>query len=109
MLVKTEAQRASASTLTTEEWKAEQQLGGFLSAERSRSWFKQQDTSSCQFGFDPPKIETTINLRIIAMFVTCAMIATYHAFSHLRFWDVEIDTYWMASLILAQDKRWRRA
>jgi hypothetical protein len=24
------------------------------------------------------------------MFVTCAMIATYHALSHLRLWDVEI-------------------
>jgi hypothetical protein len=95
--------------LTTEEWKAEQQLGGLLSRERSRSWFKQQDTSSCQFGFAPVWERDQLNLRIIAMFVTCAMIATYHALAHLRFWDVEIDTYWMASLILAQDKRWRRA
>jgi hypothetical protein len=88
---------ASEDTLTIEEWKAEQQLfgnGQFLSI----SMIAGRRTGGSEFVCEQAKQQQVL-----------AWIATQHTCTCPPRASATVRYIWMASLILAQDERWRRA
>ncbi len=93
------------ATLTIEEWKAEQQLLAYTQFLSMAVVPPVTQEARRDIICEQPSVYTNYSTDSLAWIATHNRQCTYHLLAKRGC----ADTHWMASLILAQDQRWRRA